>query len=162
MAKRIGTRLGALAITIASLAWGGRADPASTPVPQSAVPAGAAIAASATPFPAHPSRSMTLSPSPEGFPAQRSVQGSASPETDFSVVKPILSEAFIAQSVLRVYLNRPAAIFVYNSRGQQVCHLDSRGSVEALPLHGITTGFIYLTIRTAQSELTRKLVYTGK
>ena len=72
------------------------------------------------------------------------------------------ADAFISQNVLRVYLDRPAAVTVYNSRGQQVVHLDSRRAMEAVPLQGITTGFIYLTVRTAQGELTKKLVYTGK
>jgi hypothetical protein len=76
--------------------------------------------------------------------------------------KAALADAFIAQNVLRVYLDRPAAVTVYNSRGQQVVHLDSRRAMEAVPLQGITTGFIYLTVRTAQGELTKKLVYTGK
>jgi hypothetical protein len=76
--------------------------------------------------------------------------------------KPILADAFIAQSVLRVYLNRPASISVYNSRGQQVFHLDSGLPVEAVPLQGVSTGFVYLTVRTAQGEMTKKLVFTGK
>jgi hypothetical protein len=76
--------------------------------------------------------------------------------------KAALADAFIAQNVLRIYLDRPAAVTVYNSRGQQVAHLDSRRAMETVPLQGITTGFIYLTVRTGQGELTKKLVYTGK
>jgi hypothetical protein len=29
-------------------------------------------------------------------------------------------------------------------------------------LQGITTGFVYLTVRAGKAEATRKLVYTGK
>jgi hypothetical protein len=36
------------------------------------------------------------------------------------------------------------------------------GPVETVPLAGITTGFVYLTVRAGKTEATRKLVYTGK
>jgi hypothetical protein len=73
-----------------------------------------------------------------------------------------LSEAFIAQSLLRVYLDRPASVTVYNARGQQIFRRDSFGPVETVPLQGITTGFVYLTVRAGKVEATRKMVYTGK
>lgn len=73
-----------------------------------------------------------------------------------------LSDAFIAQGTLRVFLDHPASITVYNARGQQVYHRDSMGPVETVPLQGITTGFVYLTVRAGKTEATRKLVYTGK
>lgn len=99
-----------------------------------------------------------------GLPAPGNFQGASAPgqEAVQPAPKPVLADAFIAQSVLRVFLNRPAAIFVFNSRGQQVFHLDSRRPMEAMPLLGITTGFVYVTVRTAQGETTKKLVYTGK
>ncbi len=73
-----------------------------------------------------------------------------------------LSDAFIAQGTLRVFLDHPASVTVYNARGQQVYHRDSMGPVETVPLQGITTGFVYLTVRAGKTEATRKLVYTGK
>lgn len=73
-----------------------------------------------------------------------------------------LSDAFIAQGFLRVFLNHPASVTVYNIRGQQVFHRDSMGPVETVPLQGLTTGFVYLTVRAGKVEATRKLVYTGK
>ncbi|MEO6094732.1 MAG: T9SS type A sorting domain-containing protein [Fibrobacteria bacterium] len=76
--------------------------------------------------------------------------------------KPVLAEAFIAGTVLRVYLNGPASVSVYNTRGQQVFRSESRRALETIPLLGVNTGFIYLTVRTAQGETTKKLVFTGK
>jgi hypothetical protein len=104
----------------------------------------------------------------EGAFASQAAQGgpaiTAEPASEAVPVtpKPILADAFIAQTVLRVYLNRPAAISVFNARGQQIFHLDSQRPMEAVPLLGISTGFIYLTVRTAQGEMTKKLVFTGK
>lgn len=116
----------------------------------------------AQPAPALPSasadRDLNVTPSREGQAATPSAKAAAAAKAS----KAALADAFIAQSVLRVYLDRPASITVFNSRGQQVAHLDSRRAMEAVPLQGITTGFIYLTVRTAQGELTKKLVYTGK
>jgi hypothetical protein len=155
MAKRmIGNLMGALALCAASMAWAGSANPsapAAFPVKVAAVsPAKAKskVQAPAGPSLGNPSASGTL-------------QGTEAPSAE-AAPKPILAEAFIAQSALRVYLNRPASVSVYNSRGQQVFHVESQRSLETVPLQGITTGFIYLTARTAQGEMTKKLVYTGK
>jgi hypothetical protein len=76
--------------------------------------------------------------------------------------KSALSDAFISQGTLRVFLDHPASVTVYNARGQQVYHRDSMGPVETVPLLGFTTGFVYLTVRAGKTEATRKLVYTGK
>lgn len=73
-----------------------------------------------------------------------------------------LSDAFIAQGLLRIFLDRPATVTVYNARGQQVFHRESQSLTETVPLQGITTGFVYLTVRAGKAEATRKLVYTGK
>jgi len=75
---------------------------------------------------------------------------------------PALGDAFIAQNELRIFLNRPAAISVFNARGQMVFHLDSHRAWESVPLSGVTTGFLYLTVREGQVESTKKFVYTGK
>jgi hypothetical protein len=75
---------------------------------------------------------------------------------------PVLADAFIAQNALRVYLNRSASVTVYNSRGQQIFHRDSQRSLETVPLQGMSTGFLYLTVRGGLVETTKKLVYTGK
>jgi hypothetical protein len=108
------------------------------------------------------SKAPTAAPSANP-PAAKSTKASGTGAGNASnASKAALADAFIAQNVLRVYLDRPAAVTVYNSRGQLVVHLDSRRAMEAVPLQGITTGFIYLTVRTAQGELTKKLVYTGK
>jgi hypothetical protein len=79
-----------------------------------------------------------------------------------SEAKSPLSDAFIAQGSLRVYLDRPASVTVYNARGQQIFHRDSQGPSETVPLQGASTGFVYLTVRAGKIEATRKLVYTGK
>lgn len=73
-----------------------------------------------------------------------------------------LGEAFIAQSSLRIYLNRPAVISLHDARGQTLFHLETSRPTEVLPLAGLPTGFLYLTLRSGQIELTKKLVYTGK
>lgn len=63
---------------------------------------------------------------------------------------------------MRIFLDRPATVTVYNARGQQVFHRESQSLTETVPLQGITTGFVYLTVRAGKAEATRKLVYTGK
>lgn len=73
-----------------------------------------------------------------------------------------LGEAFIAQSSLRIYLSRPASISLHDARGQTLFQLESNRPAEVLPLAGLPTGFLYLTLRSGQIELTKKLVYTGK
>lgn len=141
--------LGGIALCAVSFAWAGSANP---PAPM-ANPAKSAPAAKAKP------KARTPLPAPGTPVVTGSPQGTVEPA---AAVKPILAEAFIAQAVLRVYLNRPASVYVYNSRGQQVFHVDSRHELESVPLLGINTGFIYLTVRTAQGEMTKKLVFTGK
>lgn len=138
MQRFTGLTMGAFALGLVSLAYAG-----------SGVPAPAAVASKA------PLAAPAKASKPKTSPAPGAEAIPAAP-------KPILADAFIAQNVLRVFLNRPAAISVFNSRGQQVFHLDSRRSLEAVPLQGISTGFVYLTVRTAQGEMTKKLVYTGK
>jgi hypothetical protein len=95
-------------------------------------------------------------------PAQASPEPKPGNTQVTSEAKSPLSDAFIAQGILRVYLDHPAAVTVYNARGQQVFHRDSMSPVESVPLQGITTGFVYLTVRVGKTEATRKLVYTGK
>jgi hypothetical protein len=73
-----------------------------------------------------------------------------------------LGDAFIAQNTLRVYLERPVSISVFNVRGQLVFRQDSERALEIIPLSGMPTGFLYLTLRSGNNELTKKLVYTGK
>ena len=73
-----------------------------------------------------------------------------------------LGEAFIAQSSLRIYLSRPAIISLHDARGQTLFQLETSRPTEVLPLAGLPTGFLYLTLRSGQVELTKKLVYTGK
>lgn len=78
------------------------------------------------------------------------------------VPKVILGDAFITQNTLRIYLDVAASISVFNTRGQLVYHLDSEKKLVLVPLQGIPTGFLYLTLRSGQNELTKKLVYSGK
>ena len=73
-----------------------------------------------------------------------------------------LGEGRISQDVLAISLRRPASIALHNARGQLVFHLDSFRAVEILPLKGLSTGFLYLTLRAGKVEFTQKLVYTGK
>ncbi len=96
---------------------------------------------------------------PADAPAAESGNPQATPPAP---AKPLLAEAFIAQSLLRIYLNHPAAITVYNSRGQQVVRMDSQRELETVPLQGLTTGFVYVVVRAGPVEMTKKLVYTGK
>jgi hypothetical protein len=98
----------------------------------------------------------------EGTPAQGAPEAKPGNTQVTSDSKSPLSDAFIAQGTLRVFLDHPASVTVYNARGQQVYHRDSMGPVETVPLQGITTGFVYLTVRAGKTEATRKLVYTGK
>src|SRR6478609_6022166 len=74
--------------------------------------------------------------------------------TQVTSEKSPLSDAFIAQGSLHVYLDRPASVTVYNARGQQIFHRDSHATVETVPLQGATTGFVYLTVRAEKSEAT--------
>lgn len=73
-----------------------------------------------------------------------------------------LGDAFISQNTLRIYLERPTQIFVYDARGQIVFHVDSHRAMETLPLYGMSAGFLYLTLRSGPLELTKKILYTGK
>lgn len=73
-----------------------------------------------------------------------------------------LGDAFIAQSSLRVWLGRPAVISLHNARGQLLFHLESARPMEVLPLAGINAGYLYLTLRAGNLEMTKKLVYAGK
>ena len=73
-----------------------------------------------------------------------------------------LGDAFIAQNAVRVYLGRPMTISLHNARGQLLYHLESSRPMEVLPLNGVNTGFLYVTLRAGQLELTKKLVYSGK
>jgi hypothetical protein len=147
------------------MAWAGasEAKASGSPAP---VPAKTALTVPAKAIkPVKPKEAPLPQASKGGIPDDISnLQGTVAPASEpaQSAPKPILADAFIAQTILRVYLNRPAAIFVYNSRGQQVYHLDSQRAVEAVPLQGMSTGFVYLTVRTAQGEMTKKLVFTGK
>jgi len=97
-----------------------------------------------------------------GSPAPASPEAKPGNTQVTSEAKSPLSDAFIAQGTLRVYLDRPAAVTVYNARGQQIFHRDSHAALETIPLQRITTGFVYLTVRAGKVEATRKLVYTGK
>ncbi|MEO7425196.1 MAG: hypothetical protein ABI036_08410 [Fibrobacteria bacterium] len=155
--------MGVLGLWAASMLWAGSSVAVITP----------AKTLVSTPLAAPPKspKAKTVSPqasASEGAFASQAAQTTpaitAAPASEAVPVtsKPILADAFIAQTVLRVYLNRPAAISVFNARGQQIFHLDSQRPMEAVPLLGISTGFIYLTVRTAQGEMTKKLVFTGK
>ena len=76
--------------------------------------------------------------------------------------KPTLGDGLIAQNALRIYLNRPAIITVHDSRGQLLYHIESVRPMEYLPLSGVHTGFLYLTLRAGRLETTKKLIYSGK
>ncbi|HKP97083.1 MAG TPA: hypothetical protein VJ385_15140 [Fibrobacteria bacterium] len=151
---------GAISLWAASMAWAGSGIPAAAPAKPALSAPAKTLKPKAAPLPQGGAGGNPAAPGN----LQGTVAPSSAPKAEAarSAPKPILAEAFIAQTVLRVYLDRPAAIFVYNSRGQQVFHLDSRRPMEAVPLQGLSTGFVYLTVRTAQGEVTKKLVYTGK
>jgi hypothetical protein len=164
---RIACNLGAIAFCAASFAWSGPANPVAPAVSAaSASTLVSTLALSPAPLPAKsPSVAKAKPKVAQAAPAQRNTQvsGTLQGTVDPSALpKPALADAFIAQTVLRVYLNRPASVSVYNSRGQQVFHVESQRTLETVPLLGVNTGFVYLTVRTAQGETTRKLVFTGK
>jgi hypothetical protein len=99
--------------------------------------------------------------SPEAKPAASSESKPSNSQVTPEAKSP-LSDAFIAQGSLHVFLERPASVTVYNARGQQIFHRDTHAAFETVPLQGATTGFVYLTVRAEKAEATRKLVYTGK
>lgn len=76
--------------------------------------------------------------------------------------KPNLGDAFIFQNTLQVLLNRPMSISLYNAQGQLVYHQESQRKAETIPLQGTQAGFLYLTLRSGNLELTKKLLYTGR
>jgi hypothetical protein len=148
--------LAGLALWAGSLTW------ADAPIPASHVtlPPGGHAAVTAFEVPAAaPSPNAQVNESQATEAPKAPGSGASNPS---AASKAALADAYIAQNLLRVYLGQPAAVAVYNSQGQQVAHLDSRRAMEAIPLQGITTGFIYLTVRTAQGETAKKLVYTRK
>jgi hypothetical protein len=154
--------VGVLSLWAAALAWSGSGSISNPPAkPTASTPAKAKSKAAAPQASTGSPGTTPVTSAPQAAKAAPVIPA-ASVTPAAGSVKPVLADAFIAQGVLRVFLNRPASISVYNSRGQQVCHLDSRGNAEAVPLQGISTGFVYLTVRTAQGEMTKKLVYTGK
>lgn len=123
--------------------------------------AGLAWGESPAPVPV-PSVSASVPANPPA-PAQGNIQGTQQAEkTEKPAPQSALSDAFIIQGLLRIYLDRPALVTVYNARGQQIFQMDSERALESVPLHGITTGFVYLTVRAGAMETTKKLVYTGK
>jgi hypothetical protein len=144
--QRHGSILVALALAAVSLSWAGPGNPTpvSKPVPLAVF------------GPKAPKAKPATAPAPAKASPGGNLQGTVAP------AQPILGDAFIAQNLLRIYLNRPAAVSVFNSRGQQIFHMESQRALETVPLQGITTGFVYLTVRAGQVELTKKLVYTGK
>ncbi len=73
-----------------------------------------------------------------------------------------IGEVSISQSFIRIYLQKPANITLYNARGQIIYHMESQRQIEILPLQGLQPGFIYLSLRVGKEEFTKKLVYTGK
>jgi hypothetical protein len=95
-----------------------------------------------------PSDPMAPATSPEKAPAPKAAEP--------------LGDGFISLGVLHISLNRPASVTLHNAGGQLLFHLDSFRSSEILPLQGINAGFLYLTLRAGKSEITKKLVYTGK
>ncbi|GEM_PF-3483100 len=112
-----------------------------------------------------------VTPEPSGLDGFATLTESGDPETKFGSVakgstkeaaKPALGDAIVSQNTLRIFLDRPASISVFNARGQLVYRQDSQRQMETLPLQGMPTGFLYLTLRAGQSELTKKLLYTGK
>lgn len=157
MAKRtLGWSLGVFSLWAASMAWG-------SGVPVSAASTMAAPAKPAFAVPAKSAKPKAASPGTGNVFASGNLEATTAPGTPAQESpKPALAEAFIAQTVLRVYLNHPASLYVYNSRGQQIYRLDTQRPMEAVPLQGMSTGFVYLTVRTAQGEMTKKLVFTGK
>lgn len=148
--------MAALFVWGASICWAAQ-DKSAAEIP--AHPAGEP--ALATPFETGPSQD---APAADGTDAQVKAPNASSPDAGASPAeaKSLLGEAFIVQNHLQVYLDRPASISVYNARGQQIFHVESRASMESVPLMGVNTGFLYLTVRAGQTELTKKLVYTGK
>ncbi len=159
--------LAGLILWAGSMAW------ADAPIPAPAASQGPAVATAPAPMvslppgghaavPAYEVPAAAPFPNPHGNAPQAPKAPGSGANNPSAAPKAAVADAYIAQNLLRVYLEQPAAVTVYNSQGQQVAHLDSRRAMEAIPLQGITTGFIYLTVRTAQGEVAKKLVYTGK
>lgn len=174
MPKRgLGRVLSGMALWAGTLAWADAPVQAPSPStvnplaianPQTPAGKSGSASASASSSASKEPKSPALASASASAASPGNTQGTLAPKAApvAGAAKTALADAFIAQSVLRVYLDRPAAVSVYNSRGQLVFQVDSRRAMEAVPLQGISTGFIYLTVRTAQGELTKKLVNTGK
>lgn len=158
MAKRL-LRMSLVTLSLGAfaLSWAASENPA--PVTESKVKPVHSVAAVSAPMETGNTITEAAVPSADDKTSQ---QGNSKGTVSPAAAKPILGEAFIAQDVLRVFLNRPASISLYNARGQQVFHLDSQSPMESIPLFGMNTGFLYLTVRSGPAELTKKLVYTGK
>ena len=124
-------------------------------VPALSVPAvlvlAGALAAPAADFPIFDLSAMPMS-AVQG-PVKARVDDKA-PASDPAESRDALGDAFIFQNTLRIYLSRPAAVTVYNARGQLLHHVETSSSLEVLPLSSVNTGFLYLTIRAGQLELT--------
>lgn len=95
-------------------------------------------------------------------PAPRKAKAKKEKPATAAETQVVLGDGFIVQNSLRVYLGRPAAISLYNARGQLLYHAESSRPMETVPLNGVNAGFLYLTLRAGQLELTKKLVYSGK
>ncbi|HLP42699.1 MAG TPA: hypothetical protein VK465_14410 [Fibrobacteria bacterium] len=117
---------------------------------------------------ARPSVSAPAFPPADAGPPAGPVQGADRQAPDRSFAgsaredRESLGDAVITQNFLRVFLNRPAAVTVHNVQGRQIFQLESSRPMESLPLAGVPTGFLYLTLRAGSLELTKKLVYSGK
>ena len=84
------------------------------------------------------------------------------PKAKVKAPKEKLGEAHITLDAMEIRLKRPATISLHNAKGELLFQLDSFRETETLPLRGVDSGFLYLTLRAGKVEFTQKLVYTGK
>lgn len=123
----------------------------------------ASASASASGTPAKPIAVSASKSKPAAAKApEAKVSGKKAPGVKAEAARESIGDAFISQNTLRVYLGRPATVTLHNARGQLLFQVESSRPMEALPLGGVTTGFLYLTLRAGPLELTKKLVYSGK
>lgn len=121
--------------------------------------AGALAADAEKSSPPVPASSAAPAPESKGTLAPKGKAAKPKPPVE---ARETLGDAFIAQSSLRVWLGRPAVLSLHNARGQLLFHLESARPMEVLPLAGINAGYLYLTLRAGNLEVTKKLVYAGR
>jgi len=73
-----------------------------------------------------------------------------------------LGQAMVVNQVLRVVLNAPAQILLFNSRGQSLYQAEAGKGQELIPLKSIDFGFLFVTLRQGKHEQSFRLLHDGK